>query len=135
VTEWLTPIDRAREELRAARALLKAGLPSQAVSRSYYAGFHAATATLLAVGESYATESAVVSAFGRRAVREDGFDAHAARTLRKLYEDRCAVDFALMPASDAEARRAIDGADRLVNAAGRWLSRRPESRSGLRSTG
>ena len=133
--EWSTPIERAREELMAARALLKAGLPSQAVSRSYYAGFHAATATLLALGESYATETAVISAFGRRVVNEQGFDPAAARTLRKLYEDRGDVDIALMPASDDEARRAVDGADRLVNAAGRWLSKRPGNRAALRSTG
>ncbi|MGH2715392.1 MAG: HEPN domain-containing protein [Thermoleophilaceae bacterium] len=135
MTDWVAPIERAREELRAARALLRAGLPSQAVSRSYSAGFHAATATLLALGETYATETAVISAFGRRAVGEQGVDQAGARTLRKLYEDRNDVDYALMPASEDEARRAIDGADRLVNSAVRWLSKRPKPRAELRSTG
>jgi uncharacterized protein (UPF0332 family) len=135
VTDWVPPIERAREELRAARALLRADLPAQAVSRSYYASFHAATATLLALNETHATETAVITAFGRRVVGEEGLERAAARTLRKLYEDRNDVDYALMPASEDEARRAIDGADRLVNGAVRWLSKRPKARAELRSTG
>jgi pimeloyl-ACP methyl ester carboxylesterase len=48
---------RGNEELRAARALLEAGFPSQALSRSRAAGFHAAGAALLAVGQLPATRA------------------------------------------------------------------------------
>jgi uncharacterized protein (UPF0332 family) len=118
------PLARSREELRAARALLEAGFPSQAVARAYMAGYQAATAALLAVGELPATPTGVVSAFGRRVVADGGLDRDAARGLRRLFEDRNDVDYALAEASGADARRSIDDAEQLIYAAERWLAAR-----------
>ena len=52
------PLDRGREELLAAQALLDAGFPSQAVSRASTGAINAATAALLALGETPLTEAA-----------------------------------------------------------------------------
>ena len=46
------PLERAAEELGAARALRAAGFPSQAVARAAEAGLQAARGALLAVGEA-----------------------------------------------------------------------------------
>ena len=124
MTDAARPVARSREELRAARTLLEAGFPSQAVSRAYMAGFHAASAALMAVGETPATRTGVVSAFGRRVVSEGGLDHEAGRALRRLFEDRNDVDYALAEANGSTAERSIQGAEQLIYATERWLAER-----------
>ena len=114
---------RCHEELRAARVLLDAGLPSQAVSRAYMAGYHAAAAALLPLGELPATHPGVVSAFGRQLVADRGFDHHVGRVLRRLFDDRADVDDGLAEAPPAMARTAVADAQRLVEEVERWLAR------------
>jgi uncharacterized protein (UPF0332 family) len=121
--EWVGPVDRAREELRAAQALLDAGFPSQALCRAYYAGLQVAVAALLVLGEAPPSEAGVISAFGRRVVG-DGVEPEAGRTLRKLFEDRNDVDHALLAAPVEEAQKAIAGAEVLVESGARWVARR-----------
>jgi uncharacterized protein (UPF0332 family) len=116
---------RGRQELEAAEALLEAGLPSQAVSRAYLAGLHAASATLAVIGERPVTRVGVISAFDRLVVGKDGIDHGTGRILRKLYEDRNEVDYWLVEAPVSEARRAIADAARLLEAADRWIGLRP----------
>jgi uncharacterized protein (UPF0332 family) len=118
------PLGRGREELRAAKALLEAGFPSQALSRAYFAGFHAATATLLVLGEAPSTRPGVVSAFGRRVIEQGGLEREVGRSLRKLFEDRIDVDYALTDAPAEEAGLAIAQAEQLIDAASRWIERR-----------
>jgi uncharacterized protein (UPF0332 family) len=113
---------RGREELGAARALLAAGFPSQALSRACLAGFHAASAALQSLGELPATSTGVVSAFGKRVVSEGGFDHGTGRELRRLLEDRNDVDYALAEAPPEVAERAIDAATELVSATESWLA-------------
>lgn len=115
---------RGRQEVRAARALLEAGYPSQAVTHAFTAGFQAATAALLALGETPATRPGVLSAFARRVVSEGGLDHEAGRILRKLFEDRNHVDRALADAPPEEALVAIGDAERLLEATAAWLERR-----------
>jgi uncharacterized protein (UPF0332 family) len=122
----VAPVDRAREELGAAQALLESGFPSQAVSRAYCAGLQAAQATLHSLGERPAAEAAVLTAFEREVAGSGGVEQEASRTLRMLFDSRNDVDFALVEAPDEEARRAIDAARSLVEASVRWLARRPE---------
>lgn len=122
--DWLTPVARAREDVRAARSLLESGFPSQAVSLAYNAGLQVAVAALAVIGERPSTEAGVVSAFGRRVVGDGGVDHEFGRTLRQLYEDRNDVERALLKAPEDEAQKAIDGAERLVEAGARWVEER-----------
>ena len=121
-------LQRAREEVGAAHALVEAGFPSQAVSHAFMAGFQAATAALQELGETPATRTGVVSAFGRRVVREGGLDHKVGRILRKLLEDRNDVDHALAHARAHEAREAIADAERLLEVTAHWLERRRGAR-------
>lgn len=123
------PLARGREEVRAARALLEAGFPSQAVSHAYMAGFQAATAALRAIGEAPATSTGVLSAFSRHVVGDGGVDHEDGRILRKLFEDRSYVDHALGQAPQQEAQEAVSSAERLVDATARWIEGRPDPRS------
>ena len=123
-TDWVRPVDRAREELLAARSLLDAGFPAQALSRAYSAGLQVATAALAVLGERPSTDAGVISAFGRRVVGDGGLDHEVGRTLRQLYEDHYDVEYALLRAPEQEARKAIEGAELLVEAGARWVEQR-----------
>jgi uncharacterized protein (UPF0332 family) len=117
-------LGRAREELRAAEALLDAGFSSQAVSRAYLAAFDAASAALLSIGEQPLTRTGVVSAFGRRVVSEGKLDHEVGRNLRRLFDDRDYVDYALGEAPVEVARTAISDAGRLLGATSQWIESR-----------
>ena len=118
------PLGRGRQELQAAKALLEAGFPEQAVSHAYLAGFHAASAALAVLGEAPATSSGVISAFGRHVVGQDGVDHETGRVLRRLYEDRNDVENGLVDAPVEEARIAVADASRFVEATAGWIGRR-----------
>lgn len=124
MSDWAAPVDRAREEIRAARSLVEAGFPSQAVSRACNAGLQVAVAALAVLGERPSTDAGVVSAFGRRVVGDGGVEHEYGRTLRQLFEDRNDVEYALLQAPEKEARRAIEGAERLVEAGAGWVAKR-----------
>jgi uncharacterized protein (UPF0332 family) len=128
--EWADPVARAREELAAARELLAGGFPSQALSRAYQAGFQAAVAALRVVGEAPPTEAGVIAAFGRRVAGQGGVEREAGRTLRKLFEDRNDVEFALLEAPTEEAQKALAGAELLVEATGQWVDAQAGAQKG-----
>jgi uncharacterized protein (UPF0332 family) len=115
--DWVAPEDRAREELRAARSLLDSGFLRRRCREP--------TAPACSVlGETPATDAGVISAFGRRVVSAGAVDHEHGRTLRQLFEDRNDVEAGLLSAPDEEARRAIESAERLVEAGARWVAQR-----------
>jgi uncharacterized protein (UPF0332 family) len=128
VTALATPLERGREDVRAAQALLDAGFPSQAVSRASAGALNAATAALVALGEMPATEAGVVAAFARWVVTDDRLDPDHARALRKLFEDGNDVDRALAEAPVDEAEDAIAAAKVVIGAAARIVDERARSR-------
>ena len=118
---------RARRGLGAAATLIDAGFSEQAVSRAYYAVFHAAIAALLSLGEARSKHSGVIAAFGRLVVHEGGFDQQLARPLRDLFEERNDVDYGLEEPTPELARQRLTRARRFVDEVERWI----EGRSGL----
>ena len=120
---WALPEERSQDELRAARALLNAGLYDQAVARACMAGVNAAGAALLTLGESPSSEVDVISTFMGHVADED-LDPGAGRLLRRLFEDRVDVDYALAHASKEDAEHAVADAERLVGATSSWVELR-----------
>ena len=114
-------VDRARQELDAARALTAAGFHAQAVSRAYYAAFYAAEAALLSRGETRSKHSGVVAAFIQMVVRDAGVDPDAGRLLRSLFDRRNHADYTTDTVSVDEASIAIADAERVVDLVARWL--------------
>jgi len=120
------PLERAEEEIAAARALLAAGFPTQALARAGEAGVQAARGALLAVGEAPPTAAGAVAAFVRRVIVQGGIDPEHGAALRRLFDDRLEVERALAPAPPRIAETAIADAARLVAAADAWAAaRRP----------
>jgi uncharacterized protein (UPF0332 family) len=121
--EWALPAERCREELRAARGLLDAGLPAQAVSRAWFAAFHAAGAALSMVDERPSSPTEVITAFARN-VSGNGIAPETGRTLRKLFEDHKDVDYALAVPAAGDGERALADAERFVDETARWVEAR-----------
>jgi uncharacterized protein (UPF0332 family) len=122
--EATLPLDRAQGELRAARALIRDGFPSQSVTHAYSASLQAASAALVEIGEATpSTDAGVVAAFDRRIVSVDGVPHNVGRVLRRLFEHGHAVDHALAEVPADEAELALAESERLVTAIGRWVRR------------
>jgi uncharacterized protein (UPF0332 family) len=101
--------------------LTENGFPTQAISRAYYAAFHAAEGALLLLGETRSKHSGVLAAFARHVVREGGVDEERGRLLRSLFERRNDADHGGLDASREDAEEAIRDAERLVDAIEAWL--------------
>jgi hypothetical protein len=104
--------------------LLAGGFPAQAVSRGYYAVFHAAESALLALEETRSKHSGVVAAFGQLVVRGGGFDEETAKTLRSLFERRNAADYLDVPLAPEDAANALNEAGRFIDAVDTWVAAR-----------
>lgn len=117
-------LERAREELDAARTLAEAGFPAQAVSRAYYGAFFAAEAALLALDETRSKHSGVISAFTRLVVKDGGCDPGAGRLLRSLFDRRNRADYSTDDVPPHEAAVAIEDALRVVDLVERWITQR-----------
>lgn len=106
---------KARTTLGAARALLRDGYPADAVSRAYYAIFHAASALLADKGLAFSSHQAVIAAFGKEYARTKELDPQLHRYLRAGFEDRQIADY------DATATVTVEEAEQLVDWAEEFL--------------
>jgi uncharacterized protein (UPF0332 family) len=122
----LTALARSRQEIDAARLLVKSEFGSQAISRAYYAAFYAAEQALASLGESRSKHSGTIAAFGRLVVREGGLKEEMGQILRSLFEQRNDVDYGEAVASREDAELAIRDAERFVEAVESWLAEREE---------
>jgi len=114
---------RARAKLATAERLLASRDWDDAISRAYYAAYHAAQALLLTVGLSPRTHTGTLSLFGLHFVKSGRLDAEHARALREIKEDRENGDYAEVAFfNPEEARARVDAARRLIDAAAGLLA-------------
>lgn len=115
---------KAADKARVARTLLSAGEWEDAVSRAYYAAFHAAQAALLTEGQRGETHKGVITLFGLLLVKTGKFDRKWGKLLANLKDDREASDYeALSWTDEATARRAVEEAEQFVSEVQRYLAR------------
>ena len=108
-------VERADEELRAARELIGDGLYRIACSRAYYAAFLMTTAALLTLDVARAKHSGVEAAFHESFVKGGRIEAEYGRLytlLRKTREDSDYNDRAV--ATEEMARQRLADAERFV---------------------
>lgn len=93
---------KSEEKLAVAKKLLEDGAYDDAVSRAYYAAFHAASAVLLSEGLTAETHSGLVNLFGLHFVKLGKFDKKFGKYLSNLKEDRESGDYEVFSAIDQE---------------------------------
>jgi uncharacterized protein (UPF0332 family) len=115
-------MDKARKKLGVARKLLADKEYEDAVSRAYYAAFHAAQAVLLTEGITTSTHQGVVTLFGLHFIKTGRLDKKFGRFLANLKDDRENGDYGLFSVIDEEiANESIDEADKFVKEMRQYL--------------
>lgn len=113
---------KAKEKLEAGEALLKIKKYDDAVSRAYYAAFHAAQAILLSDGLSANTHQGVVNLFGLHFVKQGKIDHRFGKFLSNLKDDRENGDYEIYSAIDQEsAEEAVREAQEFLKEMERYL--------------
>ena len=116
-------LDRAREDLRAARHSLDGGFVRAAVNRAYYAAFNAARAALLDAGEAPRTHAGVRNRFGLRFVATGAVADELGEVLNLAETLRNRADYEVMATFEARgAADLLEDVERSVAAAGLLLS-------------
>lgn len=108
-------MEKADAALRAARALAGLGLWDDAVSRAYYAAFHAATAALYSAGLRAGTHRGVHGLLYQHFVQTGRLGRQVTKDLAALQRYREQADYSTEIRFDAAtAPEEIDRADRIV---------------------
>jgi uncharacterized protein len=109
----LAEMDSARDALRASESLLSLALRRDAMSRAYYAVFHAARALLLLEGLEAKIHGGVLRLVAERLVRSGKLDAKVNVLLAKLQAIRHESDYGYAFDIDpGDAQHAFDEAAR-----------------------
>lgn len=114
---------RARQLLAAAAHLRAGGFPEDAVSRAYYAVFHAACALLASIGRTVRTHDGLRAAVAQHFVKPGLLDARFSRLLTRTAADRNDADYsAVATFTDEDAQDAIAQGDEFVQAVAKLLA-------------
>ena len=114
---------KARDKARVARDLLARGEWDDAVSRAYYAAFHAAQAALLTEGQRAETHRGIVTLFGLLLVKTGKLEKRWGKLLASLKDDREAGDYdALSWIEEETASRAVREAEEFVGAVSEYIA-------------
>ena len=115
-------LEKARQKLGVARRLRDSGDHDDAISRAYYAAFHAAKALLTSAGEQPRTHHGAVTLFNLLFVKTGKMSRRAGRFFANLKDDREAADYDLFPFADADtARVAVEEAESIIAEATSYL--------------
>ena len=120
-------MERARASLEAAELLTAAGLYADAVSRAYYAMFHAASALVATIGRTARTHDGLRALIAEHFIRPGTLDPALGRALARTGGDRNDADYnvaSVLSAEDAAtdielARQFLAAVEPLVRAAPR----------------
>ena len=114
---------RAEAALRAADALIPLGLYADAVSRAYYAAFHALRALNFARGLEARTHHGAIHIFNTEFVRTGLFPTSHNRLLSGLQRSRELADYdAAVVFAEQDAQAEVTDARAFVAAATTWLA-------------
>ena len=115
-------IQKANKKLEVAEKLLKSSDYDDAVSRAYYAVFHATQALLLTEGERAETHKGIVMLFGLLFVKTGKFSKNIGKYLANLKDDRESGDYEVFSFIDKEtAETAISEANQFLKEAKLYL--------------
>lgn len=115
-------LEKAKEKLNIAVSLLEDGAYDDAVSRAYYAAFHAATAVLMTEGLTAETHRGLLNLFGLHFIKTGKIDRKYGKYLANLKDDREAGDYEAFSAIDKEtAERSVNEATEFLKAMEQYL--------------
>ena len=115
-------LDRAKEDLEAAKGNYQLEFYKVAINRSYYAIFHAIRAVNIWDGFDAAKHSSVIAHFNQFYVHEGKFDRNTYKLIDSAYRIREKCDYSdLFIASKEDAERQIENADEFIKRVEKFL--------------
>ena len=121
--EYRLIIHKAEESLRVAQRDYDAGDHAFAVSRAYYAAFHAIRAALKSQGVDPSKHTNTMGEFSRLFVKTGIFPKEFGRLLNQLLRSRMIGDYKISPPiTEADGRTSIDVASRVIEAVKEYLA-------------
>ena len=121
-------LEKSASALASAELCRTGGFHDAAVSRAYYAVFHAATALLASIGRSVKTHDGLRAAVAEHFVRPGVLPPKFGRLLARSAADRNDADYnAAASFASEDAQEAIDGARELLEAVRMLLATGPSS--------
>lgn len=117
-------INKAEKKIEAAKRLFEEGFLDDAISRAYYAVFHAARAVLLKEGITANTHEAVKTMFGLYLIKPGKIDKKYGRKLSQLKDERENGDYDIYVSFEKEdAQQAIKEAEEFLEEMKKFLER------------
>lgn len=124
--QYVAIFNQVREKLEAANLLQQNNKWADAVSRAYYAVFHAVSALLMTKNLVFSSHSQVIGSFNREFVKTGIFPLDFAAKMRDLFKLRQLGDYSVAPDIDyeiskktvADAAEIIDNIKTLLESAG-----------------
>ncbi len=115
-------LTKSRHKLEAAKDLYKDNWFDDAVSRAYYAVFHAMNAVLISRGLSFSSHAQTIGVFNREFVKSGVFPKEYSQIIQDLFEDRQAGDYDVDTIIDEQAaRESIDKAEIVISGIEQYL--------------
>lgn len=117
-------IQKAETKLGVASRLFISGDYEDAVSRAYYAVYHAAQALLLSEGEKAETHKGVITLFSLLFVKTGKFNRNLGKFLANLKDDRESGDYEVFSYVDKEtAETALEEAEEFIKESRLYLAK------------
>ncbi len=108
-------LERAEEKIAAAQALLEDGFYSDAISRAYYAMYHAAKTLLESENITAKTHAGLIRMIGKEFVADGRMTDSLGKALTLAQEEREEADYEIAPEfSRDEASQRIEDAKRFL---------------------
>jgi uncharacterized protein (UPF0332 family) len=102
-------LERARQDLEAAKGNLDQRFYAVAVTRAYYAMFYAASALLASKGVSQSKHGAVLAAFGEQFVKAGLIESKYAKVFGYAFDARLDSDYDITFSADRDLAQAVLG--------------------------
>jgi len=111
-------LGRAEKALKSAKLLEQNGELEDAVSRAYYAMFHATRALLFSKGVNAKTHKGAISLFGEKIVKQGIMSEEYADMLRKAFDLRQKSDYEIYAETSVElVKEVIKNAEQFIEKA------------------
>lgn len=120
-------LERAKEDLEAARVNHSSGLFKAAINRSYYAIFHSIRAVNILDGFDASKHSSVIAHFNQYYVHIGGFERGIYKIIDSTYRIREKCDYSdFFLASKEESAVQIERADTFIRTVEAYISKKEE---------
>jgi len=118
-------IEKAEKKMKVAKKLLKSKDYEDAISRAYYAIYHAAQSLLLSEGQKTETHKGLVTLFGLLFIKTGKFKKELGKYLANLKDDRESSDYEVFSYIDSEtAEKAIKEAMEFLEETKKYLKKK-----------